>query len=91
MSFLTLISAGAIAGAFLAAIFGTRPVGCASLLIVPVSAFFFVRWWQNSHPELLRSTSGMDYLFVPPIPTIGAFVTYGAIYFFRDWIEMRDL
>ena len=91
MSFLALILAGAIAGAILAAIFGTRPVGWASLLIVPVSAFLFVYWCQNQHPGLLRSTSGLDYVFVPPIPTIGAIVTYGAIYFFRDWLEMRDL
>lgn len=91
MSFLALISAGALAGAMLAFIFGTRPVGCASLLIVPVLAVLFVGWWQDQHPELLRSTSGLDYLFIPPIPTIGALATYGAIFLLRDWLETRDL
>ncbi|KWV95232.1 hypothetical protein [Erythrobacter sp. AP23] len=91
MSFLVLIGAGALGGAALALIFGTRRVGCASLIVVPISAVLFVSWWQNQHPELLRSTSGLDYLFVPPIPTIGALVAYGAIFFVRDWFETRDL
>tara|TARA_B100000678_G_C18046147_1_gene436715 strand:- start:9 stop:284 length:276 start_codon:yes stop_codon:yes gene_type:complete len=91
MSFTILVAAGALAGAALALIFGTRPIGCLSLLLVPISAVAYVSWWQDQHPENLRSTSGLDYLFIPPIPLIGALVTYGAIFFIRDWLETRDL
>jgi hypothetical protein len=90
MSFTILIMAGALAGAALALIFGARPIGCLSLLVVPVAAIFYVSWWQDQHPENLRSTSGLDYLFVPRVPLIGALATYGVIFFVKDWLQTRD-
>lgn len=90
MSFWVLFIAGVAAGAALALMFGTRPIGWISLLIVPISAFAYVDWWQAQHPENLRSTSGLDYLFIPPIPMAGAFVSYAVIFLVRAWLETRD-
>ena len=70
--------------------FGDRPVGCLSLLAVPIATAFYVSWWQEQHPENIRSTSGLDYVLIPPVPLLGALVTYGVVYFVRDWHQTRD-
>ncbi|RYD58118.1 MAG: hypothetical protein EOP60_03340 [Sphingomonadales bacterium] len=47
-------------------------LGCVLLLAVPVAMVVFVSWWQGQHPENLRSTSGLDFVFAPLWPSIGA-------------------
>jgi hypothetical protein len=54
-----------------------RPkVGCTALLVVPVAMIFFIGWWQGQHPENLRSTSGLDFMFGPLWPSLGAVIGY---------------
>jgi hypothetical protein len=63
-----------------------RPkMGCVVLLAVPVGMIFFVSWWQGQHPENLRSTSGLDFVFGPLWPSFGA---VGA-YFIGAWLRTR--
>ena len=49
--------------------------GCA-LLAVPVAMFAYIWWWQGQHPESLRSTSALDFVFGPLWTTIGAIGGY---------------
>ena len=90
MSVLTLLIVGACAGGLLSLLFGTRPIGWVSLLIVPIGAFFYVGWWQAQHTEQLRSTSALDFLFVPLVPLAGAFVSYSVFFAVRAWLEERS-
>lgn len=91
MSITVLIGIGAAAGAGFALIFGTRPVGWLSLMLVPLCTIFWVYYWQNTHPENLRSTSALDYVFITPVPLVGALMAYGMIFFIRLWLETRRL
>ena len=66
------LGVGLLVGALL-----PRPkVGCTALLVVPVAMIFFIGWWQGQHPENLRSTSGLDFMFGPLWPSLGAVIGY---------------
>ncbi|MFN3820024.1 hypothetical protein [Blastomonas sp.] len=90
MNVTALMIYGALAGTVFGLIFGTRPIGWLSLLLVPLGAIFYINWWQAQHPENLRSTSALDYIFITPIPLASALVMYGAIFFTRMWLETRQ-
>ncbi|MBA4778943.1 MAG: hypothetical protein A2792_17010 [Sphingomonadales bacterium RIFCSPHIGHO2_01_FULL_65_20] len=91
MSFAVLIGIGAAAGAVFALIFGTRPAGWLSLMLVPIGTIFWIYYWQNTHLESLRSTSALDYVFITPVPLVGALMAYGMIFFTKLWLETRRL
>jgi hypothetical protein len=55
-----------------------RKLGCVVLLAVPVAMLFFVNWWQSQHPENLRSTSALDFMFGPLWPSLGALAGFYA-------------
>lgn len=59
--------------------------GCVSLLLIPIGACVYVGWWQSQHPELLRSTSGLEYLFVQFPVLIGGLAGYGLVAFIREY------
>ena len=62
---------------FLIGITLPRPrIGCVALLVVPVAMILFIGWWQGQHPENLRSTSGLDFVFGPLWPSLGALGGY---------------
>lgn len=67
-----LLFLGFIAGFIVGALLGEDRLGCLLLAIVPVAMFAYVGWWQSEHPESLRSTSGLDFLFGPLWPSAGA-------------------
>jgi hypothetical protein len=57
----------------------SRPkLACVVLLVVPVAMIFFISWWQGEHPENLRSTSALDFIFGPLWPSAGAIAGYYA-------------
>jgi hypothetical protein len=65
----------ALCGAVVGLVIGLTlrvPVGCVTLLLVPIGMIAYIYWWQTAHPENLRSTSGLDYLFAPLWPSLGA-------------------
>ena len=76
---------GFVAGGVLGLLLSSKRFGCWSLCVVPFAAYAYVDWWQGQHPELQRSTSGLDYLFVQPPPLIGALAGYGLVAFIREW------
>jgi hypothetical protein len=63
---------GAVAGIVIGFFISRPKLGCAVLLIIPTAMIFFIGWWQGQHPENLRSTSGLDFMFGPLWPSVGA-------------------
>lgn len=83
------LAIGAAVG-LLVGIFVHRPkLGCFVLLVVPVAMIFFVSWWQGEHPENLRSTSALDFLFGPLWPSLGAVCGYYAGKWLREVLDRR--
>lgn len=78
---------GFVVGAGLGLLLASSRFGCLSLLSVPVGVWAYVSWWQSQHPELLRSTSGLDYLFAQFPPLIGALAGYGLVAVIRHLRE----
>ena len=74
---------GAAIGLIVGMVLHRPKIGCAALLIVPVAMIFFVSWWQGQHPENLRSTSGLDFIFGPLWPSLGAIGGY----FIGRWLR----
>jgi hypothetical protein len=65
-----------------------RPkLGCIALLAVPVAMIVFISWWQGEHPENLRSTSALDFVFGPLWPSLGAIGGYFAGMWLRSLLE----
>ena len=61
-----------------------RPkLGCLVLFAVPVAMYAYVSQWHSEHPENMRSTSGLDFVFGPLWPSLGAF--WG--YFIGMWLR----
>jgi len=84
-----LLIIGFIAGVLGGVLLGSRKVGCWVMAIVPIGAIVYVSWWQGQHPENIRSTSGLDFMFVPIPPTIAALLGYVCVWLVRDWLLWR--
>jgi hypothetical protein len=69
---------GGIAGLVIGLIAPRDGLGCLLLLAVPVAAFAYVWVWQAQHPENLRSTSALDFVFGALWPSIAAVCGYAA-------------
>jgi hypothetical protein len=77
MTFEALLIAGAIFGLIVGLAFRSPKLGCAALWIVPLAMTAYFEWWQNAHPENLRSTNGLDLVFVGlPWSSVGAMGGY---------------
>ena len=74
-----------IVGVTLALALSSKRFGCLSLTLVPLGGFAYVSWWQGKHPELLRSTSGLEYLFVQFPVLTGGLAGYALVAFIREW------
>ncbi len=75
-----LMLIGFAAGGLLGLLLRSKKIGCASLTVIPLAGFAYVSWWQSQNVESLRSTSGLDYMFGPPLPlTIGGLAGYGLV------------
>jgi hypothetical protein len=85
LSPVALILIGLIAGGGLGLLLSSKRYGCWSLTLIPLSFVAYVNWWQDQHPELLRSTSGLEYLFGQFPPLIGGLAGYGLVAFTREW------
>jgi hypothetical protein len=76
MTIETLLIGGALTGFIIGLFFRSPKLGCAALWIVPLVMIAYVYAWQSAHPENIRSTSGLDFLFVPLWPSLGAMGGY---------------
>ncbi len=63
---------GFVAGLIVGALMAKPQLGCLILLAVPVAMIAYISWWQGENPGKLRSTSGLDFLFGPLWPSLGA-------------------
>ena len=62
-----------------------------TLLLVPVGMIVYIADWQDKHPEALRATSGLDYIFGPIPPTASALMAYGNVCLIKDHLANRDV
>jgi len=84
-----LLLCGAIAGAIIGIVIPRHRVGCLALLLVPIAMVVYVSRWQAAHPENIRSTSGLDFLFMPLWPSLGAVAGFYIVMAFRAWLAER--
>lgn len=85
-----LLLYGTIAGLIVGVIIPRQRFGCVTLLIVPVAMIVYVSRWQAAHPDDLRSTSGLDFIFGPLWPSVGALAGFYAARALRAWLMRRD-
>ncbi len=71
-----LLVLGAIIGFVIGLLIHNFRLGCVILVLVPIAMIGYIYQWQSQHPENLRSTSGLDFLFGPIWPSIGAIGGY---------------
>jgi hypothetical protein len=84
-----LILGGCVAGLLVGLAAPSQRIGCIALWAVPVAMIVYVDRWQAAHPESLRSTSGLDFVFVPLWPSLGAIAGYFAGKMFRAALSRR--
>ena len=84
-----LLFIGFIVGLFVGLATRNRRVGCTFLFAVPVSMIGYIVWWQSQHPENLRSTSALDFMFGPLWPSVGAYVGFEIAKWMLSVIEKR--
>ncbi len=68
--------AGGIFGVVVGLVWRNLKLGCATLFIVPFAHYAYMNWWQSNHSETLRSTSGLDILFLLPFTCVGAMIGF---------------
>lgn len=71
-----LIIGGAFVGVAIGLMIPQPKVGCIALLVVPVAMFSYIALWQSMHPENIRSTSALDFMFGPLWPSLGGIAGY---------------
>ena len=67
-----LLIIGLVGGFVAGLLFPKHRAGCLALLPIPIIMIVYISRWQSQHPENLRSTSGLDFVFGPLWPTAGA-------------------
>jgi len=87
MSIWSLVIAGCVFGFLVGISDAKRQVGCLILAAVPIGMIAYIGWWQAEHPENLRSTSGLDFVFGPLWPSLGALGGFFAGKLFRSYDE----
>ena len=72
MTIEAMLIVGFVAGLLIGIVLASPKVGCAALLLVPITTIVYIGVWQSQHPENIRSTSALDFVFGPLWPGIGA-------------------
>ena len=83
------IAVGALVGLLIGVFLPNPKAGCFVLLIVPIAMVFFVASLHDRHPENLRSTSGLDFIFGPLWPSLGAVGAYFFCVMVRSHFDKR--
>ena len=81
----TAMLVGAFVGLVLGFSVASPKRGCALLSILPLAMIGYIAWWQSAHPENLTSTSGLDFVFGPMWPSVGALVGFGLGRLVNPW------
>ena len=78
MTIEALLVGGSIVGLLAALLITNSRLGCAVLWIIPIAMIVIVIVDQQLHPENVRSTSALDFVFAPLWPSLGAIAGYAA-------------
>jgi uncharacterized membrane protein YfcA len=78
MAIVMMMFFGAIAGLLVGILIPNQRLGCVILLAVPVAMIIHISRWQDANPDALRSTSGLDFIFGPLWPSLGAIAGFAA-------------
>ena len=84
------LTVGVILGLLVGTFIKHRKLGCSMLVAIPITMVVYVRWWQVEHPESLRSTSALDFLFGPLWPSLGAIGGYYVGVYVRSLFFKED-
>jgi hypothetical protein len=84
-----LLLLGFIAGCLVGVTIPSQKIGCLILLAIPIGMIGYIAWWQNQHPENIRSTSGLDFIFGPLWPSISAITAFYLSAGIRDRIKRK--
>lgn len=84
-----LLVCGFVVGLLIGIVLPHPKVGCVGLLAVPIAMFAYIWWWQGEHPENLRSTSALDFVFGPLWPSLGAIAGYILGMWLRSLFDKR--
>ena len=74
---------GFVAGLIVGGAVAKTQIGCLILLAIPVTMVAYLIWWQGENPDKLTSTSGLDFLFGPLWPSLGAIGGFSIAKLFR--------
>ncbi|MFO6447994.1 hypothetical protein ACLBKU_12725 [Erythrobacter sp. NE805] len=89
MTIEALIILGGVTGFLSGLAAWSQRAGCALLALIPLAMIAYVAIAQALHPESLRSTSGLDYVFGALWPTLGAVPGFGVGLLVRSWWSCR--
>ena len=64
-----------------------QKLGCTLLTGVPIAMIVYIAWWQAQNSDALRSTSGLDFIFGPLWPSLGALAGFYLGRFVRSKID----
>ena len=84
-----LLFIGFIVGLVVGLATRNQRVGCTILVAVPVAMIAYIAWWQSQHPENLRSTSALDFIFGPLWPSVAALAGFSVAKWMLTVIEKR--
>lgn len=76
MTIENLLIAGAVAGFLIGLFTPSMKIGCAVLWGIPIAMIVYIAVWQGLHPESIRSTSSLDFIFGPLWPSLGGLGGY---------------
>jgi hypothetical protein len=78
MTIEAMLIAGFVVGLLIGLFSPNGRVGCTVLWTVPIAMIAYIALWQWQHPENLRSTSALEFIFGPLWPSLGAIGGYVA-------------
>lgn len=84
-----LLIAGGVTGFLFGLLALNRQAGGILLALVATGMIADVAVWQAMNPESLRSTSALDFIFVPLWPSLGAFGGWAVGAFVRALLRDR--
>ena len=76
MTIEAMLRIGAVIGFMIGLGVGRERTGYLALLIIPTGALLYTWLWQGQHLENVRSTSALDFVFLPLWASIGAAAGY---------------
>lgn len=84
MSIEILLIIGGVVGLLIGIAAPNVKVGCFVLFLIPVAIIVYIAVWQSQHPENIRSTSALDFIFGPLWPSLSGLCSFGLMRLLRS-------